>query len=241
MLDTIYSITYGRKEIKFNLELKNVKNLSITVSPNLSVIVRAPENQSMENILRKVKKRASWILKQKSYFKSLPSPLSEREYVAGESHYYLGRQYRLKVVRSDKEEVKFNRGYIYIFTKEKEDRERKKKLLTKWYREKIDEKFPERLKFCFQKIKKYGIEIMPQIQIRRMKKRWGSCTEKKNILLNPELIKVPLCCIDYVITHELCHMKYHSHSNKFYLLLSCVMPDWEKRKKKLEQVALERS
>jgi len=240
MSKTIHSITYGTKEIEFELELTMVKNLSITVDADLNITVKAPENQTLEKILERVKRRASWILKQKAYFNSLPPPLPEREYVAGETHYYLGRQYRLKVIQSDKEEVKLDRSYIYIYTKAKEDMERNKTLLTKWYRKKIVKKFPERLKMCFQKIKKYGIVSMPEIKIRKMKKRWGSCTGQRNILLNPELIKTPASCIDYVITHELCHLKYHNHTNKFFLLLSQVMPDWQERKKKLEQIALEK-
>jgi predicted metal-dependent hydrolase len=71
-----------------------------------------------------------------------------------------------------------------------------------------------------------------------MTKRWGSCTKGGLILLNPELVKAPVYCMDYVIAHELCHLKYHDHSKNFYKLLNKYMPDWEKRKKKLERVMI---
>ena len=81
---------------------------------------------------------------------------------------------------------------------------------------------------------KYGIQL-PEWGILKMKKRWGSCSPKGKILLNPELIKAPTVCIDYVIMHELCHLKHSLHDKRFFNLLATVLPDWQKRKSALEK------
>jgi predicted metal-dependent hydrolase len=77
----------------------------------------------------------------------------------------------------------------------------------------------------------------PRMQLRRMPKRWGSWTRRSGVWLNPELVMAPASCIDYVVTHELCHAVHGNHGKKFYELLRRVMPDWEMRKARLERVA----
>ena len=227
-----HTITYGTREIDFLLELNHRKNLKINVHPDLSVTVKAPSDKSIPSIIEKVKKRASWIIKQKNFFLSLPPPVPERQYISGETHLYLGKQYRLKIIEQQEiETVKLKRGYINIYTKNKNDKENIKNLLNKWYLNHARKQFTHKLKQCYQKTKKYGIEKLPPIQIRKMKTRWGSCTKKGKILLNPNLIKTTTHCIEYVITHEICHIKHHNHNKQFYQLLSQVMPDWQQRKK----------
>ena len=79
---------------------------------------------------------------------------------------------------------------------------------------------------------------LPKIVIRRMGKRWGSCTEMGNILINVELIKTPLDCIEYLIMHELCHLRVHNHSQAYYRLLARCMPDWQRRKTRLDSFVI---
>jgi len=234
---TEYSITYGSREIKFRMELSCRKSLVIKVNPDLSVIVKAPEDQSVDNILRRVKKRASWIVKQLSYFDSLLPPVSKRQYLSGETHLYMGKQYRLKIMESPEEDVKLRGGFIYVMVKDKSDSKRVERLLHSWYLSHAKKVFWEKVSICHEKIKKYDIPL-PTVMVRKMEKRWGSCTEAGNVILNTELVKAPGHCIEYVIMHELCHLKYHSHNERFFHLLSLVMPDWEKRKERLERVKI---
>ena len=223
-------IQFGSMEINYSVLRSDRKTLGITVTPDLEVMVNAPEGASNEKIKEKVKKRASWILKQHDFFLSFHPRLLPKKYISGESHLYLGRQYLLKVIVGSKEEVRYKGRYIEVTAKSKE---RAKPLLEAWYRERSKLKFAEIAEPVINRFARHGVEPS-SIQIQEMKLRWGSCTPKGKIILNPELIKAPKPCIEYVITHELCHLIHHDHSQKFFDLQSKEMPDWEKWKKKLE-------
>jgi predicted metal-dependent hydrolase len=113
------SIQFGSRDIVFDLEFQDRKSLGITVHPNQKVKVKAPLDAPLEKIKEKVRKRAPWILKQQSYFLSFEPLTPPRRYVSGESHLYLGRQYRLKVYDSEEETVKMQRGQLDVFTKDR--------------------------------------------------------------------------------------------------------------------------
>ena len=230
-----HKIKYGSQIIPFQLEYRKRKTLAISVYPDMSVRVKAPLKRTYCEIEKKVRKRAAWIIEQR-YFFSLFLPIQPaKKYISGESHFYLGRQYRLKVVSSTEEQVVLKRGIINVYTKDRNNSSQIKTLLGRWYKQRGTIKYAERLKLYYAKTKRHGI-VLPNIQIRMMKKRWGSCSKQGSIILNTQLIKAPSHCIDYVIMHELCHLKYFNHGKLFYNLLVKVMPDWEKRKKRLEQV-----
>src|SRR5690606_2822925 len=139
-------------------------------------------------------------------------------YVSGETHYYLGRRYRLKVIQDDFECVKFNRGRIFLYVSKLHSWHDKYDLMKDWYRTRAKFIFRERLNMCYQRVQNLDIPF-PEMQIRSMKSQWGSCTPAGKIILNPKLIKLPKKLIDYVIVHELCHLKEHNHSKSFYQLL----------------------
>jgi predicted metal-dependent hydrolase len=109
-----------------------------------------------------------------------------------------------------------------------------------WYKERAKTKFAEIAEPIIQRFnQKYHVETrhalsLPHIQ--HMENRWGSCTPKGKIILNTELIKAPKPCIEYVITHELCHLVHQRHTRAFYDLLTAEMPDWERWKNKLEKL-----
>jgi predicted metal-dependent hydrolase len=156
--------------------------LAIHVYPDGNVIVDAPITTSKQAIADKVKKRAPWIFKQKLKFESYPPALSQRQYVSGETHRYLGRQYRLKVMEGNNECVKLLHGHLSIKANDPENRLRVKTLLQQWYRLRARVVFSERYKFCTQQVVKLGIEHHQGIQLRFMPKRWGSCTGQGNII-----------------------------------------------------------
>lgn len=226
-------LTYGSSTIDFELTYTDRKTLGITVNPDLSVQVKAPLDASREKIFQKVEKRASWILEQKRYFLAFEPRNIKYLYKSGETHYYLGRQYRLKLEEDKAETVVFRSGFLHIKTRDKSP-ENIKKILENWYRERAKIKFAAYAEPLIERFKKY--DVAPKsLLVQQMKYRWGSCTAQGNIILNPELVKAPIPCIEYVIIHELCHLVHRNHTKAFYALQSREMPDWEKWKMKLER------
>lgn len=228
-------IRFGSRDIAFNILYKPRKSVGITVRPDQSVLVTSPANLSLAKIIAIVKKKAGWIIKQQSYFLSFHPLTPARRYVSGETHLYLGKQYRLKLLKSKTESVKLKGGFIFVYTKNKEDMKQVKHLINNWYRENASIKFAKYLAECKKMFSRYPLKEI-KIELRNMPKRWGSCTVKGKIILNPELIKAPRRCIEYVLIHELCHTKYPNHSNSFFNLQSRIMPDWGKWKERLERV-----
>lgn len=234
MIETnIYTIEYGTQTINFSITYRKRKTLSIQVLPNLTVQVIAPIGATIEAIKAKVSKRASWISRQHQFFQDLNiNHLPTFEYIGGETHRYLGRQYRLKIVpilTHEKAQVKLIGKYFHVFTSQKDNPRKTEQLLNAWYKTKAQIKFQERFDHCYQSIEKYNLP-KPTLVIQKMKTRWGSWTPNDKILINPQLITKPIFCIDYVITHELCHVKHPNHSADFYEFLSVILPDWERRK-----------
>jgi predicted metal-dependent hydrolase len=233
---TEHRIQYGGTTIRYALTYAPRKTLGISVHPDLSVTVKAPLDSDFVLIEQKVKKRAAWILRQQRTFERYLPGLPHRQYVSGETHRYLGRQYRLKVIQCDPgaEQVRMTRGRIFIHVRDPGDRKRVKRLLTQWYRRRAARVFRERLDACFDEVASLGIAY-PELRIRIMKSRWGSCMPPGRIRLNLKLVQVSKRYIDYVIMHELCHLKEPNHSKAYYVLLDGVMPDWRERKRQLNE------
>ncbi|MEQ9378782.1 MAG: SprT family zinc-dependent metalloprotease [Imperialibacter sp.] len=226
------SIQFGSRTISFYLIYANRKTMGITVSPDSSVLVKAPEGASLDKIREKVRKKAPWILKQQSFFLSFFPKTPPKKFIAGETHLYLGRQYRLKIIRGDDESVKLKGKFIEVTAP---DHSRVKPLVKGWYLQNAKSKFTSVAEPLIQRFQVYNVHPSSVI-LREMPSRWGSCTPKGKIILNPELIKAPKGCIEYVIIHELCHLIHHDHTQKFIDLQSREMPDWEKWKQKLERM-----
>ncbi|MCU7862151.1 MAG: M48 family metallopeptidase [Candidatus Thiodiazotropha sp. (ex Lucinoma kastoroae)] len=227
------TVTYGGTTITYEATFVSRKTLEIAVHPDSRVVVKAPNGTRCEAIESRLKKRARWILRQMDYFQQFDPRTPPRQYVGGETHRYLGRQYRLKLTEGTDDVVKLVRGHFWITSSDRSDAARVKSLLWSWYRRRAHEKFAESFERCWPDFERQDLP-RPQLKIRRMNTRWGSLSKSGTLTLNVSLIQAPRECIDYVITHELCHLKHHDHSATFYRLLEKVMPDWERRKHKLE-------
>ena len=156
--------------------------------------------------------------------------------MSGETHFYLGKRYLLKVIHhpTEPQSVKLLRGHLEVRSRS-QDAGKVRALLDGWYRERAEAVFTRRLADCVAKVR--WIKSDPGFRLLTMKTQWGSCFPKGELLLNPLLVKAPGLCVDYVIFHELCHLKEHNHSPLFYRLLSNLVPDWEDSKTELDELA----
>ncbi len=227
-------LVYGSKVINYSLLYCDRKTMEISVHPDSTIVVKAPVQSNITFIEKKIRKRARWILRQVQFFKQFHPKTPERFYVNGETHLYLGRQYRLKLCKGTENSVKLSRGFFHITCRNEPTPNAAKKLLNQWYSEKARLQFAESMDRCWPRFNGLGIGESPKLSIKRMQKRWGSLSDKGTVTLNTELIRAPKECIDYVVTHELCHLKYNDHSPDFYRLLDSVSPGWEKIKHTLE-------
>lgn len=231
------AVRYGGEDIPFELTFRPRRQLAINVHPDRTVTVVSPEARSIEEVLARVQKRAGWIARQRRHFASFHPLPHARRFINGETHYYLGRQYRLKVTEAAKESVKLKGRYLIVETQRRSAAARARVLLERWYKGRAEEIFRTRLLRCLKEAASLRMPP-PKIVIRRMGKRWGSCTETGNILINVELIKTPLDCIEYLIMHELCHLRVHNHGSAYFRLLTRCMPDWQRRKARLDSFVI---
>ena len=231
-----HTVNYGTQKLDVVITRSQRKTLQIEVHPDLSVRVIAPEDAAIEEIEQKIIKKGRWIIKQQTYFEQFLPRTPKREYVPGETHLYLGRRYLLKIRMAAKNSVTLKGGELLVFVRDINNKQSVIHTLTAWYYRHANDHFKAAIQKYMDHFKKYHLE-MPPWEIKRMTKRWGSCTPKGKILLNPELIKTPSKCIEYVVVHELCHLIHPGHSREFYRLQKQIMPEWKKWKNKLESVS----
>ncbi|KAF0117522.1 MAG: hypothetical protein FD149_1097 [Rhodospirillaceae bacterium] len=230
-----HSVQYGEHRIDFAIVRRERTTLEIAVEPDASVVVAAPLDAPLAAIEEKVRKRAAWIRRQQRYFIQFLPRTPDRRYVAGETHLYLGRQYRLKVVPHIQTMVTLVRGFIVVQTHQPAKPEITHALVERWYRERARIKFAERLEVNLLRFPEPDKFRPRGLIVSQLQQRWGSMSPAGRLLLNRRLIEASVDSIDYVITHELCHMSEHHHGPAFFALLDRVLPDWQKCKERLER------
>jgi predicted metal-dependent hydrolase len=208
--------------------------MAVTVHPDGRIEVVAPRGTDPKEVETRIRKRARWIVRQRLRFEQFHPRSKTRRYVGGETHLYLGRQYRLKLVKGEHDEVKLKRGLLVVTSRGRENARRVKELISAWYQKEAKARFAERYWKIARRFTRLGCRISPP-QVRRMSRRWGSYSKSGRVLLNPDLVRAPTACIDYVITHELAHTVYSNHGARFFELLERMMPDWRQRKDRLER------
>lgn len=230
------TLIYGADTIRYEVRfLASRQTLAIEVHPDSRVLVRAPVGCPEALIAERVKKRAAWISRQLAEFERYRPRAPARQHISGESHLYLGRQYRLQLLSADTASVQLARGHLLVSLPGEPEPERVKALLHRWYLDRARWVFIEVLDASLRHFKDVD---HPRLIVRAMQSRWGSLSRAGTMTLNANLVRTPRACIEYVITHELCHTKHRDHDPRFFRLLGRVMPDWEQRKRRLETALL---
>jgi len=216
---------------------KNIKNLHLGVyPPNGRVRVAAPLRVSDDAVRLAVIGKLGWIKRQQARFKA-QARQSDREMVSGESHYYLGRRYRLRVVERNgpSRVVLRNRSTLEMQTRGEYSAKKREQVLLRWYRERLRELVPP-LMAKWEAI----LDIRAAaFGIRKMKTMWGTCNvTARRIWLNLELAKKPGQCLEYIVVHELVHLIERHHNESFIALLDRHLPHWRHRRKILNEAPL---
>ncbi len=240
-LELTGTIRYGDELIGYEVvERPGRRTLGIEVHPNGRVLALVPKNCQASVIEQKLRLRSGWISRQLAMFSRYERGVARPHYVSGESHRYLGRQYRLRVAPNDpdlgSDRVQLLRGELFVAGPDRLPPVRVKELLRRWYLQRAREVFSDVLDASFHVWARRGYEP-PRIVVRDMRSRWGSLSPAGQMTLNSRLVQAPRRCIEYVIVHELCHLMHSNHGPAFISLLGRVMPDWQLRKERLESMS----
>lgn len=214
------------------MEIKKVirskrKTISLQVSDDATLIVRAPFEVSEKIINRVILKHSNWIEKKKKEMQLRDVKFSKKEFVNGEGFLYLGNYYRLRLVENQKTPLNFENEFFLS----KEYLAQAKDVFIDWYRERAYEKISERVKWYAQK---RGFKYN-KINITNAQKRWGSCSCLNNLNFSWRLIMAPLSVIDYVVVHELVHLVEKNHSRAFWNKVKMLMTDYKKHQEWLKK------
>ncbi len=226
-------VAFGSKRIAYRLQHGRRSTLAITVHADGRVVVKAPIGLDPEAADGRVRRRGAWILRQWRRDAGVASLPPQRRYVSGASHFLFGRELRLRVRRGAHATAVLARPYLTI-TAPRLNENAAAIVMEKWRRAVARERFEERLEALAPRV--LGTHAaLPAVRIVTMRRRWGSCSQAGTISLNPWLSEHPRGCVDYVILHELCHIEHLNHGPAFQTLLSRVLPDWRRWKRRLDR------
>ena len=243
------TLHYGARSTCYQIAETNRlrSKIRIHVSPAGRVEVQAPRGTEAQRIKDAVQKRARWIFSNLDSAETSRVAATPRAYVGGETHFYLGRRYRLKVSLDialaegstdiavlRRSAVKISGGSLVLRVPNTQP-SIVKLHLTHWYLLRAKSYFTRRLAEIACTLD--WLDAVPTLKLIPMRQQWGSCTPVGVIHLNPALIRAPRVCIDYVLLHELCHVHEHNHSKRFYALLSKYCPNWQETKLELDKLA----
>lgn len=230
------SFQYGTKVINFTYEYRKRKTLSIEIKPPQKVHVKAPEGITEDKINEIVMKKGKWIKQKLFETREIEHQKPDREFVNGESFMYLGRNYSLQIIMDEtvkKTTVSLYQGKLYVTTATGNVAEIKA-AMEYWYREKTLQLVMERIKY-YQPY----IIVMPRlVKVKQQKKRWGSCTSKKNLYFNWRCCMAPAKVLDYIVVHEMCHMVYLNHSKEFWNMVGRILPDYKECREWLKKFGI---
>ena len=228
------AVTWGETRLPYSIRrsARRKKTVAVTVDPSGDVLLVAPENFSTDRLDAVVHQKAPWIVQRLQRARSYGPTLSPREFVSGESMLYLGRHYRLKVHPNASGDAKLRGAWLHVPAPAGEEQPpHVRATLVSWLRRHAAERLPERVEMWRAKV---GVG-KPGLVIADQQKRWGSCDRTGTIRLNWRIIQAPMRLVDYVVVHELVHLRHRGHGRDYWQALGRVMPDYERRREDLRQ------
>jgi len=230
-------IPWGDSGLRFTLVRSARKTLRIAVAPNGRVCVSAPVAATDDEVCQRVARRGGWISRQLRQFDHWRPKTPPRQYLSGETHLFLGRQYRLHVTSEGAPDVRLDGDRLVLAVHEEGSFTHRRTVLQRWYALQSRRIFPQRLDVAVPPFLRVGV-AKPRLIIRVLARRWGSYTAAGNLVLNRDLVRASPHLIDYVVTHELAHAVHPDHGSDWQDLVTRTMPDWRERKRQLEQQLL---
>ena len=207
------------------------RTMAIHIDPQKGVIVRAPKRTKESEIRRLLEKKIQWINKHLALTRQKASEIPRHNFMAGDIFLFRGEEYSLVFETAKKNSVDIAGHYTIVSLKPETSQEKVPDILKKWYIARAREIFNERVTVYSPDIGAKPVRIA----VRGQSKRWGSCSAKGNINLNWKLVMAPPSILDYVVAHELCHLKHPNHQSEFWKLLGTIMPDYASRRYWLKQ------
>lgn len=232
-------IQWGLTPIPYTIRRSNRRTtVALTIEDSRKLVVTAPEGVAIDDLNAIVRRKAPWVVERiKRRSDAPPPPCSEREFVDGETVLYLGRQYRLKVVESaEGSGSRIWAGWYQVTIppglKGEKRRQAVRRGLLGSLKEHADLYLPQRLAEVCRRL---GLE-KPSAIVREQKKRWGSCDARGVLRINWRIVQAPIPCIEYVLVHELAHLRHRTHDDLFWRKLAGFMPAYEERRKQLREI-----
>jgi predicted metal-dependent hydrolase len=210
------------------------RSISINISPNKGVVVRAPYGMSRARIENFITAKSGWVSSHLAKHEGYIMINHGKSYCEGEKHYYMGKQYALRILPSKRVSVVLSGEVIEIGVPDPGNKKKLKAVLDSWYSSQAKEYLSMRLKYILSETGSHGFRP-EKIIVRSTKSRWGSCSSGGTISLSSELIKLDEKFHDYIILHELCHLKHNNHGAGFYKLLAELKPDYKELRKELRK------
>jgi predicted metal-dependent hydrolase len=225
-------VRFGTSEIAYRIRRsQRQKTAAIAVDPRNGVVVAAPKDTPMGRLDGIVRRKAAWILARLRAVGRLDGAPSPREFVSGESCLYLGRHYRLKVVRCTANSARLAGKWLRVEAQASGTRGIRR-AVERWYRARAEDRLPERVALLAGRV---GVSV-PRVLVRDQPKRWGSCDARGGLRINWRIIQAPMRLVDYVLAHELAHLRERNHTRAFWSLIGKAIPDYDRRRDELKQL-----
>lgn len=220
--------------INYRIIYSGRRTIAINIGPETGVTVRAPYGTSSATIEKLIASKSSWIKKHLETYRSSVSINNKKDFDDGSIILFQGKEHRLRFLETERYFLRLSGEDIEIGLRNLTEKKLAGPMLEKWYRVEAEGKFRKKFGEILLKLKEYNFRPT-QFAVRTLRRRWGSCSSKGKITISSELVKLDEVYLEYVIVHELCHLRHPNHGKEFYKLLSEVFPDWKQKRSELKR------